>query len=385
MRLHHRARRAGESWHRTLTLSGTNTYTGGTTITAGTLQLGNGTTTGSILGDVVNNATLAFNRSNAYQFDGVISGSGVVQQNGVGTTTLTAVNSYGGGTTINAGKLSIAADANLGASTGALTFNGGTLQFTNSSALTLSNTRAVTLQSGGGGFEVTDGNVIINQAIGGSGALTKSGSGFLLLAGTNTYGGGTTISAGTLVIGTGGTTGSITGNVVDNGLLTFNRSNSFSFAGQISGSGGMTKFGAGTLTLTADNTYTNGTVIAAGTLQLGNGGTTGTVASSTLNDGGKLVFNRSNLLTFGAQIFGTGSVTQQGTGTTVLSGTNTYSGATTVAGGNLRVNGSVASAVNVQSGATLSGIRLGRRPGYGSIRRHLVGRPKPGDAHASVR
>jgi autotransporter-associated beta strand protein len=208
----------------TLILSGTNTYSGGTTITAGTLQLGNGTTTGSILGNVTDNATLAFNRSNAYQFDGVISGSGVVQQNGSGTTILTAVNSYGGGTAFNAGKLSIAADANLGASTGALTFNGGTLQFTNNLALTLSSTRAITLQSGGGGIEVTNGNVIIGQAIGGSGALTKSGSGFLLLNGNNTYGGGTTISAGTLVLGNGGTTGSITGNVVNNGLLTFNRS-----------------------------------------------------------------------------------------------------------------------------------------------------------------
>jgi fibronectin-binding autotransporter adhesin len=342
----------------TLVLSGTNTYTGGTTITAGTLQLGNGgATMGSILGNVTDNATLAFNRPDTYQFDGAISGSGVVQQNGGGTTILTAVNSYGGGTTINAGRLSIAADANLGAATGGLTFNGGTLQFTNNLALTLSSSRAITLQSGDGGFEVTDGNVIINQAIGGSGALTKSGSGFLLLNGNNTYGGGTTISAGTLVIGNGGTTGSITGNVVDNGLLTFNRSDSFSFDGLISGSGGMTKFGAGTLTLTADNTYTNGTVIAAGTLQLGNGGTTGTVGSSIVNDSGKLVFNRSNLLTFGAQIFGAGSVTQFGTGTTVLTGDNTYTGGTTITAGTLQLgNGGTTGSIlgNVTNNATLA-------------------------------
>jgi autotransporter-associated beta strand protein len=330
----------------TLILTGANTYSGGTTISGGVLQLGNGGTTGSILGDVVNNGALAFNRSNTYQFNGVISGSGAVQQIGTGTTILTAINSYGGGTTIKAGKLSVSADANLGASTGALTFDGGTLQFTNGAALTLSNTRAITLLGGGGGFEVTSGNVIVTQAIAGSGALTKSGSGFLILSGDNTYGGGTIISAGTLVIGLGGTSGSITGNVLDNGELTFSRSDSLTFGGQISGSGGLAKFGAGTLTLTADNTYTNGTVIAAGTLQLGNGGATGTIASSTLNDGGALVFNRSNLLIFGAQIFGTGSVTQLGTGTTVLTGNNSYSGGTTISGGTLQLgNGGTTGAI----------------------------------------
>ena len=102
----------------TMILSGNNTYTGGTTITAGTLQLGNGGTTGSILGNVVNNATLAFNRSNAYQFDGVISGSGAVQQNGAGTTTLTAVNTYAGATTISAGALALSGAGSIANSSG---------------------------------------------------------------------------------------------------------------------------------------------------------------------------------------------------------------------------------------------------------------------------
>jgi outer membrane autotransporter protein len=89
----------------TLILSAANAYTGGTTISAGTLQLGNDGTTGSILGDVTNNGALAFDRSDTMTFAGAISGSGAVAQIGSGTTILTADNPYTGGTTISAGTL----------------------------------------------------------------------------------------------------------------------------------------------------------------------------------------------------------------------------------------------------------------------------------------
>jgi autotransporter-associated beta strand protein len=86
-----------------LTLTADNTYTGGTAIRAGTLQLGDGSTSGSIAGGVgvADNATLAFNHSNAFTFDGVISGGGSVQQVGTGTTVLLADNTY------SAGQLSV--------------------------------------------------------------------------------------------------------------------------------------------------------------------------------------------------------------------------------------------------------------------------------------
>ena len=84
-------------------LTGANSYTGGTTIAAGTLQLGNGGTTGSIIGNVVDNGALAFDRSNAVTFPGLISGTGSVSQIGSGSTTLTAANTYSGGTLLAAG------------------------------------------------------------------------------------------------------------------------------------------------------------------------------------------------------------------------------------------------------------------------------------------
>lgn len=89
----------------TLTIAGDASYTGNTTIGGGTLQIGNGGTTGSILGDVVNLGSLNFNRSNAYFFGGVISGSGVVQQNGTGVTFLIGENTYTGPTFVTSGSL----------------------------------------------------------------------------------------------------------------------------------------------------------------------------------------------------------------------------------------------------------------------------------------
>src|SRR5262249_45363331 len=130
----------------------------------------------------------------------------------------------------------------------------------------------------------------------GTGTVTQRGTGTLTLSGDSTYTGGTTISAGTLQLGNAGTTGSVTGNIVNNAALTFNRSNALTYAGVVSGTGTVTQSGTGTLTLSGANTYTGGTTISAGTLQLGNGGTTGSVAGNIV-DNAALVFNRSDTLT----------------------------------------------------------------------------------------
>jgi autotransporter-associated beta strand protein len=224
----------------TLALSGANTYTGGTTISAGTLQLGDGPT-GSILGNVINNATLAFDRSNTVTFGGLISGSGNLTQIGPGTTILTGDNAYTGGTTISEGTLQIGNGGTTGSITGNVTDN-GSLAFDRSDSLTFSG------------------------AISGTGALVQSGSGTLKLTGANSYTGGTTISTGAFQVGNGGTTGSVTGNVTDNGILAFDRSDSVTFGGVIRGKGGLVELGGGTLTLTGNNTYSGGTTINAGTL-----------------------------------------------------------------------------------------------------------------------
>jgi outer membrane autotransporter protein len=295
----------------TTVLTGNNTYTGDTTIKAGTLQLGNGGATGSITGNVIDKGILAFDRSDVLTFAGVISGGGSVQQIGVGTTVLTGNNTYTGGTTIIAGTIQLGNGGTIGSITGNVTDN-GTLAFDRSGVLTF------------GG------------AIGGSGSIQQIGTGTTVLTADNSYIGGTTISGGTLQLGNGGTTGSITGNVMDDGILAFNRSDVVTFGGVINGTGSVRQIGTGTTVLTGNNTYSGGTTVSAGTLQLGNGGTTGSITGNVM-DNGILAFNRSDVVTFGGVISGTGSVQQIGTGTTVLTGNNTYSGGTTVSAGTLQL------------------------------------------------
>ena len=87
----------------TLTLTGSNTYSGTTTVNAGTLQIGGGGATGSVPGGVADNGTLAFNRSDSFTYSSVISGSGGLVQAGAGKLTLTGGNTYAGTTAVNAG------------------------------------------------------------------------------------------------------------------------------------------------------------------------------------------------------------------------------------------------------------------------------------------
>ena len=269
----------------TLILTGANTYTGGTTISAGTLQLGNGGTTGSDrAGDVVDNSALVVQPQQRADLAGVISGTGSLTQIGTGTTTLTGTNTYTGGTTISAGTLQVGAGGTTGSIAGNV-LNNGVLAFNRSDATTF------------------------DGVISGTGSVTKSGAGTQTFTGDNTYTGTTTISAGTLQLGNGGTTGSVAGNIVDNAALVINRSNAVTLAGVISGTGSLTQVGTGTTTLTGTNTYTGGTTISAGTLQLGNGGTTGSIAGNIV-DNSALVIQPQQRADLAGVISGTGSLTQ---------------------------------------------------------------------------
>ena len=253
----------------TWVLTGGSAYTGTTTISAGTLQVGNATTSGNLgSGDIINNATLVFKRSNAIGIANVISGSGELKQEGAGALTLSGANTYTGATYVNAGSLAISSDSNLGAAptsaqAAQLVVNNASVYFYPAFTTATSANRGLTLVGSSTLNTAAGSSVTWAGPITGT-ALTKLGDGTLILGGNNSYA-ATTVSAGTLQIGNGSTTGSLgTGAVSVVSNLAFNRSDDTTVSNAISGAGTLSKLGSNTLTLTGVQTYTGATDVAGG-------------------------------------------------------------------------------------------------------------------------
>jgi len=349
----------------TLTLTGnSNSYSGGTMIAAGTLQLGNGGVTGAIGGNVVNNAKLVFNRTDAVVFNGDISGSGRTVQNTSATLTLNGtISGTGGIDVVDSRRTILAADNSFGGPSTISGFVGTTLQVGAGGATGSIGTSSVTI-GGGANLEINrTGALTITGTLSGLGHLVQNGSVATILTADNTYGGNTTINGGSLQLGTGGATGSIGSGILSTVSLAagtsliFNRAGTYSFNSRIAATAGAatvrniapgsitTTYSidgtialdqqAGTLITTYDNTYTRGTTIAAGAaLQLGDGGGGGAVGSGAVANEGALVINRSSgTLVIPGAITGAGSLTQIGPGATSLSGANSYGGGTTIEAG----------------------------------------------------
>ncbi|MGO9112862.1 MAG: beta strand repeat-containing protein [Thermoguttaceae bacterium] len=364
---------------------------------------------------------------NTLTLAGALSGLGGLQKVGAGTLTLSASNGYTGATLINAGTLSLANSAAL-AGNGPITFGGGTLQFTASntrdySSRILNSAGPIQIDSKGQGVTFAS-----SLASSNSGGLTKLGAGTLTLSASNGYTGATLVSYGTLVLAN---TGAISGSTFDTtgaGALSFGtltsatfgglqgsgnlalnnatsaavslsvggNNSSTTFSGGLSGSGSLTKIGAGTLTLAVSNSYTGGTTVSNGVLELGtstalpsnssvtlNGGTldlggvdqqVASLSDGTPGSGGSIVNSNTGVTsvltltpttgstTFSGMIMGGGtlgaiSLMLDGPATLVLAGTNTYTGGTDVGDGTLVLESNEAiadgSSLTVGADATL--------------------------------
>jgi fibronectin-binding autotransporter adhesin len=205
--------------------------------------------------------------------------------------------------------------------------NAGPFLVTNNSALS---SPAITVSNVTKNYTFTSGN------LGGAGSLTKVGTGSLVLLGTNTFTGGTTITGGTLQC----STASLPGSILDNAALVFDQAFTGTETNVISGSGSVTKQNTGTVIITKTNTYTGGTTISGGTLQLGDGATSLGALAGNVTNNANLIFADATTQTFGNQISGSGAVTKNGAGQLNLGGssTNTYTGITTVNAGTLAFN-----------------------------------------------
>jgi autotransporter-associated beta strand protein len=334
-----------------------------------------------------------------------IEGSGGLQTTGTGTLILSGTNTYSGGTMISAGTLQATNNSSVG--TGTVTLDGGTFQ---SGGAGLIFTNAVAINTSGGTIDTQANTLTLSGAIGNgngtTGALTKIGSGTLVLSGTSSYTGATNVSAGTLQAGAANafapssaftvasgatlnlnsfneTIGSLAGaGSVTLGSAALTLSNAAgTFSGVIGGSGGSLIQTAGTETLTGANTYTGGTKLNGGTLVVGNNSAlgTGTLAMaagttlSFLNNGN---FAIANAITMTGDPFFTppagttqtlsgvianggsaGTLEMSGAGTLVLSATDAYTGPTNINSGTLDVTGSIASSslTTIAKGAALTG------------------------------
>jgi fibronectin-binding autotransporter adhesin len=223
-----------------------------------------------------------------------------------GDINLARVNTYSGGThIINGGLVSVQSDSNLGS--GPLTFNDGTL-FLGAPFVAVTSNKAVTLNSGGGTFEVTFlSTATFSGPINGTGALTDFGVGTLILTGMNNYQGGTNIILGTLEVNSESNLGT--------GPLSFDRGTLEALTG-----------GCG--------------IVSAKTITLNPGG-------------GTFMADAGTISTLSGSIRGVGSWTKGGPGTLILAGANTYSGATNVAVGTLQAGSSTALSANAAFTVTL--------------------------------
>ncbi len=361
---------------------GNNRYTGGTVIHKGALQVGNGGTSGSIIGNINNSGVFIINRSDEMSLPGNIEGGGTFVKEGSGNLILNGKNVYSGTTFIKSGTLSQGkanafspnSDVSMETTTvldllgkdgriGGLSGNRGS-KVTNSGISDA--TLTVGTNSSGGNFigNIEDGPTS-------SVSLNKDGTGTQILSGTNTYSGKTIVSDGTLAQGAKNTfsarsdvvikakgtmdvrsqdsaIGSLSGAVgakvtstgTGNAVLNIGATNSSgTFHGVIkndpSSSLSIHKVGTGTQVFTGDNTNTGTLVISSGALQLGNGGTSGSFVSPEIQNDGALIINRSDEVILTGTIQGTGSLAQIGSGTTILIANNIYTGGTTIDAGTL--------------------------------------------------
>ena len=344
----------------TLTMTGANTYVGGTNVNGGTVVVtGSLSSSSSAPITIASGATLNFNNGAAQTIAGTISGAGTLAKNSANILTLSGTNTYTGPTTITTGIIN-AGSASAFGSNSAVTVNGmlDLKGYSNSigslagSGFVTSSSAAATLTTGADNSSTTFSGVI--QYGSGGMSLTKVGSGTLTLTVGQHYSGSFNVNGGTLELndslrsGMGGMAIAI----ASGATLNYNSAYLGTVTSIISGAGTLVKNNiTTTLTLSGVNTYSGGTSVNGGTLEV-----TGSLASSapiSIASGCTLKYNAATAQTISGTISGAGTLAKNNTNILTLSGTNTYTGPTMISGGTLKVGS--ASALGSNSAVTANG------------------------------
>ncbi|OSG77207.1 fibronectin-binding autotransporter adhesin ShdA [Salmonella enterica subsp. enterica serovar Litchfield] len=260
-----------------LIVTGDNTYSGGTTISGGTLTADHADSLGT--GAVANSGVLQVGEG---ELENTLSGSGSLVKTGTGELTLSGDNTYSGGTTITGGTLTADHADSLGSG-----------DIDNSGVL-----------------KVGEGE--LENTLSGSGSLVKTGTGELTLSGDNTYSGGTTIIGGTLTADHADSLG--TGAVANSGVLQVGEGE---LENTLSGSGSLVKTGTGELTLGGDNSYSGDTTIADGTLIAAN---VNALGSGNIDNSGTLMLDANGTFELANITTHTGATTALAAGSTLDAG-----------------------------------------------------------------
>ncbi|MDI1301777.1 MAG: autotransporter domain-containing protein [bacterium] len=313
---------------------------------AGSIELGSHNLTALFYGSILTPSSSIF--------DGTISGDGalLVQGNAYATQELTGNNTYTGGTRVEGAVLKISSDAGVGS--GDVTLAGGTLALMQTSS-------SLNLTIEGSGTLQTNSDITFSGGIADNGspiALSKTGGGTLILDHANTYSGTTTVNGtgsqiallnelglgnSQLILSDGGGLKLLTnaGNLravelaSGDGVINTNGFDATVML-SLSGGGNLVKNGAGSLVLTTDSSYTGGTTVNAGVLQVGTGAATGTLGSGgvSIASDATLLINRAGSISLGGDMTGQGSLVKTGSGVLDLrTTTNLFNGALSVTGG----------------------------------------------------
>ncbi len=183
----------------TWTLTGTNTYTGSTTINAGTIVIGDGTTHGSIPGNFIlaNSAAVVFNRSDVFTYAGAVGGNGSLIKAGTGTLVMAAP-THTGTTAVQSGTLRLLTSTNMPSAVAVSLLANFDVNSLNASVGSLTGGGNVLLGSGQLTIGTDNTNSTFDGVLSGTGGLTKTGIGIFTLTSDNTYTGPTNVNAGSI-------------------------------------------------------------------------------------------------------------------------------------------------------------------------------------------